>query len=85
MSFKADPAVDRILNFLYQQVKENKIPQIKKGMVEDLEAFVASELAVHQAEAMAKRMRAQSEQALAGISLDDALAIQVQVNGETNE
>lgn len=36
---------DRILDFLYKQVSENKIPTIRKGMVEEFEGFVLNELA----------------------------------------
>lgn len=31
---------NKALDFLYSQVSQGKIPQIKKGMVEDLEKFV---------------------------------------------
>ena len=57
----------RILEFLYKQVTEKKIPVIKTGMVEDFEAFIVSILADEQARKSAERMKAVSE----GIGLED--------------
>lgn len=47
------------LDFLYKWVSENKIPQIKKGMVEDLEAFAVAMLAEVESARSAERMQAQ--------------------------
>jgi len=46
----------KILAFLYDQVQQNKIPQIKKGMVEDLEIFIMDLLAEQEAHIAASRM-----------------------------
>ena len=35
---------ERILAFLYKKVSENKIPMIRKGLVEDFEQFVLLEI-----------------------------------------
>lgn len=49
------------LEFLYAQVAKGNIPHIKKGMLEDLIAFVESIKAEEQAQQMAKRMLAQEQ------------------------
>ena len=49
----------KILEFLYEQVTTNKIPQIKKGLVEDLEKFVTSVLAEREMSQASQRMRNQ--------------------------
>jgi len=49
----------QILEFLYDQVSQNKIPQIKKGMVEDLEGFIAKLLAELESARAAERMTMQ--------------------------
>lgn len=36
---------NKILAFLYEQVNQGKIPQIRKGMLEDFEKFVTDLLA----------------------------------------
>ncbi len=46
----------KCLEFLYSQVSKGNMPQIRKGMVEDLEAFVEGLKAKDQAEQMAKRL-----------------------------
>ena len=51
----------KILDFLYKQAEDNKIPYIKKGMVEDLEQFVTGILADVDAQKSADRMKAASE------------------------
>jgi len=51
----------KALEFLYKWVSENKIPQIKKGMVEDLEALINSKLAEAEYNKTASRMQAASE------------------------
>lgn len=60
MSRLVDPLRTSILDFLYQQVQENKIPQIKKGMVEDLEAFVLNLINTQKAQVFYERMSSQS-------------------------
>lgn len=57
MSNGSDPLRNEILAFLYKQVQENKIPQIKKGMVEDLEGFISYLLSKKETDMMAERMR----------------------------
>lgn len=46
----------RILDFLYEQVKSNKISQIKKGMVEEFEAFIEGIFAEKEAAKSAERV-----------------------------
>ena len=53
----------KCLEFLYNQVSKGNMPQIRKGMVEDLEAFVEGLKAQAQAEQMAKRLQLNAEQA----------------------
>lgn len=53
----------KCLDFLYAQVSKGNMPQIRKGMVEDLEAFVEGLKAQAQAEQMAKRLQLNAEQA----------------------
>lgn len=53
----------KCLDFLYAQVSKGNMPQIRKGMVEDLEAFVEGLKAQTQAEQMAKRLQLNAEQA----------------------
>lgn len=53
----------KCLEFLYSQVSKGNMPQIRKGMVEDLEAFVEGLKAQAQAEQMAKRLQLNAEQA----------------------
>lgn len=52
---------ERVLQFLYKQVEDNKIPNIRKGMVEDFEGFVLAELARVESNKLAARL----EQAVA--------------------
>lgn len=52
---------EKILVFLYEQVQEKKIPQIKPNMVEDFEKFIVSLLAEQEAYESAHRMKAKSE------------------------
>lgn len=54
----------KCLEFLYAQVSKGNMPQIRKGMVEDLEAFVEGLKAQAQAEQMAKRLQLTAEQAV---------------------
>ena len=49
----------KCLDFLYEQVQANKIPQIKKGMVEDLEHFATSLLDEIESRKVADRMAQQ--------------------------
>ena len=51
----------KCLEFLYAQVSKGNMPQIRKGMVEDLEAFIEEMRADEQAEQMAKRMQLDAE------------------------
>ena len=53
----------RALNFLYDQVQSNKIPQIKKGMVDDLVGFVESILAEQEAKSIAFKLEKKLEEA----------------------
>lgn len=46
----------KCLDFLYAQVTKGNMPQIRKGMVEDLEAFIEGLRAKDQADQMAKRL-----------------------------
>ena len=46
----------RILEFLYKQVNDGKIPQIRKGMVEEFDEFVSKEINAQQMANMANRM-----------------------------
>lgn len=48
---------ERVLEFLYKQVSENKIPTIRKGMVEDFERFVIYELAEAESMRLSVKMR----------------------------
>ena len=56
-----DDIKEQILQFLYKQVQKNKIPNINKGMVEELEAFVMALIADAESRRSADRMKAQSE------------------------
>ena len=49
----------RILTFLHDQLEANKIPHIRKGMVEDFEQFVQALLAEQQTIRAADKMIAQ--------------------------
>lgn len=51
----------KCLQFLYGQVSKGNMPQIRKGMVEDLEAFIEGMRVEEQAEQMAKRMQLDAE------------------------
>lgn len=53
----------RVLDFLYKWVNENKIPQIKKGMVEDLEQFLAEIQSQEESEKAAQRLASRVETA----------------------
>lgn len=46
----------KVLEFLYDQVNQGKIPHIRKGMVEDLEVFVTSVLEEQQVKQVSDRM-----------------------------
>ena len=46
----------QILQFLYDQVQQNKIPQIKKGQVEDFLSFINNILADKEAKQIETRM-----------------------------
>jgi hypothetical protein len=50
----------KILEFLYSQIQKNNIAQIRKGMVEDFEAFILTVMADIEAHRAAQRMEAQS-------------------------
>ena len=56
----------KCLEHLYSQISEGNIPNIRKGMVEDLEAFIESIRAEEQARQMAKRMEAEALKAEGG-------------------
>ena len=51
----------RVLKFLQKWMNDNKVPQIRKGMPEELEAFVESEISLRQAQAIAEGMRSRAE------------------------
>jgi hypothetical protein len=51
----------KALEFLYQWTNRNVIAQVKKGMVEELEAFVLSVMAEDASQRSALRMKASSE------------------------
>lgn len=51
----------KILVFLHKQVNENKIPHIRKGMVEDFEGFINDVLADLEAHRSAERMASKVE------------------------
>lgn len=53
----------KCLQFLYGQVSKGNMPQIRKGMVEDLEAFIEGMRSEEQAKQMAKRFEQIQEQA----------------------
>ena len=46
----------KVLEFLYKWTQDSKLPHIRKGMVEDLEAFVLSFLNEAQAQQTANRV-----------------------------
>jgi hypothetical protein len=46
----------KVLEFLHSQVNKGSIPHIRKGMVEDLEKFVADLANERQIQSMADRM-----------------------------
>lgn len=46
----------KCLNLAYQWLNDKKIPQIKKGMVEDLEQFILSYVAEEETKKTAQRM-----------------------------
>lgn len=50
-----------VLSFLYKWVNENKIPQIKKGMAEDLIQLVADINAKEESEKASARFAAMGE------------------------
>ena len=52
----------KVLEFLYEQVSSNKIPQIKKGQVQDLEEFIMKILAKEQETKVADKMAATVKQ-----------------------
>ena len=52
----------KCLAFLYAQVSKGNVPQIKKGMVEALEAFIEGLKADEQAKQMAKRMQLEQQE-----------------------
>ncbi len=49
----------RVLAFLHDQLEANKIPHIRKGMVEDFEQFVQALLAEQQTSRAVDKMMAQ--------------------------
>lgn len=51
----------KVMQFLYKWTTEGKIPHIRKGMVEELEAFITDEQAKLEAERAAESMMAQQE------------------------
>lgn len=57
-----DKLKQEILSLLYQWVTDKKIPQIRGGMVEDLEAFTLSVLAQKELKVSAERMISNKEQ-----------------------
>lgn len=57
-----DNTKTKALEFLYGWTNRNLIPQIKKGMVEELEAFILSVMADDASRRSAIRMQANSEE-----------------------
>ena len=53
----------KVLEFLHGQVNKGSIPHIRKGMVEDLEKFVADLENERQSQVMADRMAAEAKKA----------------------
>lgn len=51
----------RCMQFLYKWVTKGHLSNLRKGMVEELEAFVADEQARAQAQATAARVEAQAQ------------------------
>lgn len=50
----------KILNFLYDQVSQKKIPHIRPGMVEEFEEFIQKLLAEEEIHKMSDRMAQQA-------------------------
>lgn len=61
----------RCLEFLHAQVEKGAIPNIRKGMVTDLESFIEGLRAEEQAQQMAKRMEAEAAAKSAGAKNDE--------------
>lgn len=51
----------RVLKFLQKWMNDNKVPQIRKGMPEELEALIESEISLRQSSAIADSMKARAE------------------------
>lgn len=51
------PLKARVLAFLYTWTEENKIPNIRKGMVEDLEQFITTLQSETEIQKSAERMQ----------------------------
>ena len=58
----------KILGFLYEQVDQGKIPNIRKGMAEDFEVFVTNLLSDREVHKSADRMKAVSEDRMKAVS-----------------
>jgi hypothetical protein len=56
MTLPSDELFKKCLLFLYKQVEEGKIPQLKKGMAQDLHRFVSDQLAKKEEEAAIHKM-----------------------------
>jgi hypothetical protein len=56
----------RCMQFLYNWVSKGHTSNLRKGMVEELQAFVNAEIANDQAQKMAARAEAQTQQVGAG-------------------
>lgn len=52
----------KVLAFLHEQLEANKIPHIRKGMVEDFEKFIQGLLAEQQTNRAADKMIAQKQE-----------------------
>lgn len=52
---------NRCLEFLYAQVSKGNMPQIRKGMVEDLEAFIEGIRAEDQSKRITDRMQLEAQ------------------------
>lgn len=52
----------KVLDFLHEQLEANKIPHIRKGMVEDFEKFIQGLLAEQQTGRAANKMIAQKSE-----------------------
>jgi len=54
----------RCMSFLYKWVTKGHLSNLRKGMVEELEAFVAEEISTREIHRMAVQMQAQQEKTI---------------------